>query len=1386
MAVENVVIKISATANTREIRKARRELERMAAAGKLGSTTQADLTKYLDKADRRLQFYKNTMAKTAKIMVSLNKVAVKLFTIGFALGSAALAANNALFAAGRALVDAYKWAMQGAAVAVAALGAAASVAAAAFKEYNAAVNAYAFKSSPTLNRRIAEASAALRGIEEDSTLATFGVQSLSQAFAAIAKSSQVTGTSKTLLKGLADFAAAGGDPAKNLAAAGEFVGLLQKSGKLDAQAIQAAQGIGPAFVEALKKARNQGVQTLDQFKAMLSSGELAKIGGVEGQAALVGQTVFGQFKALVVRAKNLGSDLGQGLLGPLKAFIDETFAVFERLMSRIGPSMMQFGQQRMFGPLISALKILENLTVKLFTDYLPASVGMLGRFKAVWDQIVFVVRDIIDRLRGLLPIGSAVIEAFGKPFVAIFTTTSYWIKYLGEKIRGNQQRYNDFGQALLKLIEKIRDVGAKFIDIFTDALPALNQILSWATSLLGTMMSIASVIGVIGNGLGGIVSGLGGPGAGMGGLAQMIGIGLAGFALSKRIKRLKNVPGYQEDITPGTIVVDKAKKYTLAGRMGGAIKRRFGGAASRVGAFKGRYGQARAGVTASGAEQLKIRGAAQNQFGQYFGEGNDRTFYPEGTQISPSKGRLASLIDAALPAASAVPGGKVATTALRLKAAIARSNRRMARRLSGFGVGAGLGIGSMFASEEAQPSMQMGAMIASMAPMLGAAGPAAALAGLGISGFGMAKTARTGKGGALGGAMAGAAVGAAIGTFVPVIGTAMGAVIGAVGGAIVGAFKGRIRGEKMKAQEAAQSFAYSQISAVAGAFVRADLGGARQAMLAGRTRIAELKDIAKMYSTDRDLRKSRAAQELATGIINEDEAKGLAAAPGTYIKELEKQQADVEKSMNAMMNKFTTASTVASKALGMTGEELQQLALEKGVNLYDQTVSLQDQFMKLGLAMNYTSEQIEQTIRDITVGAMDSFRAAIRGQNAPQVIDEITEALYSDFTSGGKIDQQRLSNYVTDLFDQLNLMYPNDPLLAFEKLTELVGTDGSLFRPGQQLEGMGSVFAGVSGKVAGAGETVLANARTSLADMISKQALFGGVAIDKETLTTQLGQLDTAGLRRVQTLLQQGALDPSTFASIVNPSSSRAGSIAGRQSVEGVLAQMGLGGVGFNALPQGTMTPEQMIEAYGEAGYGMIQGVSQAIESSFEKSPEWYKRNPTWMNKETFIAALDPDGNGKLDDTRTPRGDTTSSRLGRTLSRHNYFDSMMTGKRSMTSSYRATNLGSINSDHVTGKAYDLTGQNLGAYATMVNRAGGFAEFHGRGGGRHLHVVPGETPVGDSTAPYMGQVAAPGGSSATTNNYSIVVNGGPGMDVSALADEVMNRIQRIERSSRERV
>lgn len=139
--------------------------------------------------------------------------------------------------------------------------------------------------------------------------------------------------------------------------------------------------------------------------------------------------------------------------------------------------------------------------------------------------------------------------------------------------------------------------------------------------------------------------------------------------------------------------------------------------------------------------------------------------------------------------------------------------------------------------------------------------------------------------------------------------------------------------------------------------------------------------------------------------------------------------------------------------------------------------------------------------------------------------------------------------------------------------------------------------------------------------------------------------------------------------------------------------------------------------------------------------------------------------------------DTRTSRFGRTMAAHNMFNGMLPGKRTITSGIRDFNLGSPSSDHRFGRAYDLVGDNLGQYANMVNDSGGFAEFHGSAGSRHLHVVP---PIGDSASPAGG-----GGGGTYTQVYNINVSAGGGADADAIADAVHAKIKKLQQSDAER-
>jgi hypothetical protein len=208
-------------------------------------------------------------------------------------------------------------------------------------------------------------------------------------------------------------------------------------------------------------------------------------------------------------------------------------------------------------------------------------------------------------------------------------------------------------------------------------------------------------------------------------------------------------------------------------------------------------------------------------------------------------------------------------------------------------------------------------------------------------------------------------------------------------------------------------------------------------------------------------------------------------------------------------------------------------------------------------------------------------------------------------------------------------------------------------------------------------------------------------------------------------------------------------------------------------------TTQTAIDVMSESEQAILEGLTKqwgeiAKSMSTGSAPNWFKDTPTWWSNA-------PSWYG---DTSSPKNlkphDTPTSRVQQTLARHRAIDSTITGKRTVTSSLRNFNLGSLGSDHATGNAYDLVGQNLGAYSVAVKRSGGFAEFHGGQANRHLHVVPG---TGDTAMPsVVGVRSASGG--PISNSYNITING-TNQDPEAIANAVMEKIKRSQRSLNER-
>lgn len=150
-----------------------------------------------------------------------------------------------------------------------------------------------------------------------------------------------------------------------------------------------------------------------------------------------------------------------------------------------------------------------------------------------------------------------------------------------------------------------------------------------------------------------------------------------------------------------------------------------------------------------------------------------------------------------------------------------------------------------------------------------------------------------------------------------------------------------------------------------------------------------------------------------------------------------------------------------------------------------------------------------------------------------------------------------------------------------------------------------------------------------------------------------------------------------------------------------------------------------------------------------------------------------------------PHGDTSSPRshLLNTQRVHNMVNGGVSGRRTITSMHRNWNLGSGNSDHVTGRALDVVGDNLVSYASAMRGMGGFAEFHGSGAGRHLHVVPPTLPVGDRPVPRPPKNFAH--QPQISQTFATTVNSAPHMNEEMLARKTARRVASMQRELVER-
>jgi hypothetical protein len=506
--------------------------------------------------------------------------------------------------------------------------------------------------------------------------------------------------------------------------------------------------------------------------------------------------------------------------------------------------------------------------------------------------------------------------------------------------------------------------------------------------------------------------------------------------------------------------------------------------------------------------------------------------------------------------------------------------------------------------------------------------------------------------------------------------------------------------------------------------------------------------------------------------MTEDELKKALKDPQNSVQEFVKQIEERGEAFKMMDDVNKTRLDTLSKMSGKTKPELEALAKSLGVNLYDATLKFDDLVTKLKINMLRSAEEMKAAQTNALLDSTSLFDDAIKQIDASYAIDSKSRTLKDQFDAGSLSDKNLLE-YMKTLPADLAAAYGGDPVKAFYELRRSVGSEkGTQFQTGGALEGMAATFLNnpVFQKYMKQSEdAMLGEAATQVGGVINQ----GDKMVDPALIKQKLASMDPAKQEAFMAKI-------SAYETTMNlPGTDAATRMAKTKGSEALMAELGIPLSALEKIPDNVdaaATLEGASKNFKDAVQQYVDNTSKFFGPDADK--------PDWWSKEAMKDIMTGG------DTSSPRGkgigDTTASRLSQTMSRHAAMNGQLTGTRNITSAFRTFGLGSPSSDHATGRAYDLTGQNLGAYSKLVHANGGFAEFHGNNANRHLHVVPGPGAMGDTSVPSFGRMpqSMPGQSgSSTTNN--ITVNGAPGQSPEAIAAAVIQKIEARERNIRER-
>lgn len=1336
-----------------------------------------------DKLEKETKKTEKTLSGFGKFIKKLASLFLKGFAISLALTIAALISINLAFKAGAWLAKAWgatvTFALKAAAAAGATVVTVFAALAAAQKQYIAATQASRYGGGLA---GLARSSSAMRSLSSNTQLAVFGAEALQGAFAAISQKTRLTGGLVTALEAMGDFIAASGDPKKALAAAGQFLGELNSKGKLTGDIMKAAAEIGPEFEKAVKEAQKKGITTSGAFMKALVGGDLSK--EVEGQLGLVNMTLIGTFKRNFELIKTQFADFGQPMLKPFTEATERLSRSFRVFFMSIMGSVREFATGTLLTNLESMIQRTLFWMAKVFNEYLPQVDGMLKGIKD-WVRSVGDGWDrMVEKLRPLVEGGQILIDTF-KPFLkGIFGGFGRGLYEFNDLVKENKEEFLDFGEALANLFGGVARMFGRMKEDFVKLLPVLTKLVNLMADVLNLIVDVMTGIAAVGGVFGSALN------AGLFGMAFVAGGkgGKVGQGIRNRMGGRRGGGG-----TPP------------AGGMGGPTPSGPG-----FGGGVGGGPLAMTGTQHISANVVNITAAVVNVMG-----GMGAGPYPAGAgyavnrerPVAGSGGNTGWSYWGNRNAGGPTPSGRpdwnrwnpTQTRGQRFRAGLGRAGSRMRGFGAGIGsrMGGGIGSAGLMAGSILVPvaggmledvgvagagggsTILGGAMMAKSMGMGGAKllpGAGAAAAGftagsimakgvLGISGMetlGNKTHSAVGVG-------SGALAGAAIGSIIPGIGTAAGAAIGAIAGGI----GGYIQSSKFKkqAKERAQQFAGGYDEAIK---ERLSVGDAKGA----QTLLAQMK------------------------------AEGHRAAANSqhidsFNEEFDKLSSQIEAEAQPRIEEYNKNVAMLSDKTGMTADEVKRLADTVGLDLTKAIDDVGGAVSALtGLPAFKTLMEL-QTFVSGTLGEsmINAFTQPQQFAQAREAVFEAGQVVREQAAAGG-VSEAAVGNLLLSSYEH-DLMQGLTPVESLRRLSRAYGAGGEMYGAGFQLEGMETAvgpkaMALIGNQVA---EYIGSDAFAAIAQEISLSlGLNNPQGVQDAALASLTGMSSQEKLDQLSRLLDfaEGAKQ-GRYGKATGKTAGPIYDLIGLTGEKNFLQSTGINLVdlfnpaGANAVAEtaaGDATTEiqAAFETYQlqtvKIGDEVISGTADFIKQYYASNPPAlggtsgtkYPQTPVDMNGDGYR-----DKDGKW----IGGGDTTSSRLMNTLSKHGMYNSMLPGKRMITSSLRNTNLGSLGSDHATGNAYDLVGQNLVSYANMVNQSGGFAEFHGGIKDRHLHVVPGAGPVGDTMAPIPSVAPATTAQTSTQNSYQIVVNPPMGSSPQEIADAVMQRIYREQRSARER-